>query len=357
VAPLLHVEARAQLGDLELETALVARTGECLALAGPSGAGKSTVLRIVAGLLRPEHGVVRCDGRVWLDTTAGVDLPPERRCCGFVFQDYALFEHLTARQNVAYGLRDRPREERRVRADGLLERFELLSRADARPATLSGGERQRVAVARALAPEPNVLLLDEPLSALDARTRARAARELAAVLRDAGRPAVLVTHDFTEAALLGDRVAVLDRGRVVQEGEPAELAAAPASAFVADFTGAVVLTGAARPGPGGLTEVELDGGGRVRSTYQAEGHVAVSLFPWEILLDPPEATATSSARNQLVAEIVSLTTVGGRVRVGLAASQPLAAEVTADAVRELDLRVGGRVVASWKATATRLIVV
>ena len=167
-----------------------------------------------------------------------------QRRCGYVFQDYALFPHLNAWQNVGYGL---PRRGRRERALELLERFGLADRAEARPRTLSGGERQRVALARALAPGPDVLLLDEPLSALDARTRAAAGRELAAVLHAAGVPALLVTHDFQEAALLGDRVGVIDGGRIVQIGSASELAAEPASPFVADFTGAVVLTGTASP--------------------------------------------------------------------------------------------------------------
>src|SRR5205807_154462 len=150
------------------------------------------------------------------------------------FQDYALFPHLSAWRNVGYAL---PRERRRERAIELLARFGLEDRADARPGELSGGERQRVALARTLAAEPRVLLLDEPLAALDSRTRAHAGRELAATLSEVGVPALLVTHDFTEAALLADRVAVIDAGRVVQVGRPDELASAPASAFVADFTG------------------------------------------------------------------------------------------------------------------------
>jgi molybdate transport system ATP-binding protein len=357
---LLHVEARTRLSDgFALDVALTAAPGETLALAGPSGAGKSTLLRIVAGLLRPDAGSVRCGDAVWLDTARGVDVAPERRRCGFVFQDYALFEHLTAAQNVAYGIRGLPRAERARRAEALLDRFGLLARAHARPRSLSGGERQRVAVARALAAEPAALLLDEPLSALDARTRAGAARELAAVLAAAAVPAVLVTHDFAEAAVLGERVAVLDGGRVVQQGTADELAAAPASAFVADFTGAVVLTGVARRGGGddgdGVTVVELDGGGQLTSTDAAEGRVAASVYPWEIVIEALDAPHGGSARNRVAAEVVSVTAVGGRVRLGLAGAQPLVAEVTEAAVRDLGLRPGVRVVASWKATATRLV--
>jgi molybdate transport system ATP-binding protein len=352
---LLEVDVRTTVGDLDLEVALDVEPGRCLALAGPSGAGKSTVLRIVAGLLRPERGSVRCASQTWLDTEASINLPPEERRCGYVFQDYALFEHLSAWQNVAYGLRSLPRSERRERAEALLARFGLEARAEARPRTLSGGERQRVAMARALAREPEALLLDEPLAALDARTRASAARELAALPRDAKVPAILVTHDFTEAAILGDRVAIIDQGHVIQRGTPGELAAAPASAFVADFTGAVVLNGIARNRADGLTIVDLDGGGQIASTDSAEGRVAASVYPWEIVIEPASAPNVGSARNRLPAEVLTVTAVGGRVRLGLSATQPLAAEVSEAAVRDLDLKVGTHVAAAWKAAATRLI--
>ena len=336
---MLRVEAATRLGALDLDVALEVPRGSCLALAGPSGAGKTTILRIVAGLLRPDRGAISCGDETW------TDLPPERRRCGYVFQDYALFGHMPAWKNVAYAGASRER------AHDLLDRFGLASRADARPAQLSGGERQRVAVARALAREPDVLLLDEPLSALDARTRAAAARELSAVLRETGVPALLVTHDFHEAAQLGDRVGVLDHGRVVQLGSAEELSARPASAFVADFTGAVVLTGEATAGDG-VTIVALDGGGELTSTDRAAGPVAASIYPWEIVLE--RTSAPGSARNHLSAEVVSVTAIGGRARIALAAGQPLVAEVTVAAARELGLEPGRRITATWKAAATRL---
>ena len=352
---MLRAEVCARLGATELDVTLAVAPGECLALAGPSGAGKTSVLRAVAGLLEPELGHVACGDAVWFDRAARIDVAPERRRVGYVFQEYALFAHLNAWRNVAYGLRGMPRDARRERAQELLERFGIGALADARPATLSGGERQRVALARALAPRPDVLLLDEPLSALDTRTRGVAGRELGAVLREADVPALLVTHDFTEAALLGDRVAVMDGGRIVQSGTAAELAAAPATGFVADLTGAVVLTGVAAPGAGGLTRVALDGGGGVTATDPGEGRVAVSIYPWEIALEPAGAVAASSAQNHLAAEVTSVTVIGNRVRVGLAAPQPLTAEVTGAAVEQLRIAPGQRVVASWKATAARIV--
>jgi molybdopterin-binding protein len=170
-------------------------------------------------------------------------------------------------------------------------------------------------------------------------------------------PVVLVTHDWGEAALMGDEIAVIDRGRIVQRGSASALATTPASAFVADFTGAVVLTGTAAPaGAGdGLTTVELDGGGTALTTDRGEGRVGLSVYPWEITIAPAPGPRDESAQNQLNVRITSITTVGNRVRIGLAGGQSLVAEVTGRAVDELELAVGREVTASWKATATRLV--
>lgn len=354
----LGLEARTRLGGFGLDLALEVAPASCLALAGPSGAGKTTTLRIAAGLIRPDSGRVTCGEQLWLDTDRRVDVPPERRRCGYLFQDYALFPHLSAWQNVAYGLRgELPRAERRSRAHELLERFGLARLADARPATLSGGERQRVALARALARRPAALLLDEPLSALDARTRAQAMRELVTVMREVEVPTLLVTHDFAEAALFGDTVAVIDGGRVVQRGSASELAARPATAFVADFAGAVVLHGTAVPDPDGTTVVTLAGGHRIRSTDVARGPVAATVFPWEITVEPiaTAPSATRSTQNRLDVEVVSVTVIGGRVRLALRGPEHLTAEVSTTAVEHLHVATGTLLSATWKAAATRLV--
>ena len=353
----LALEADTALGGLRLQLGLEVRNGECLAIAGPSGAGKTSVLRIVAGLLRPERGCVRCGEEVWLDTARGLSLAPDRRRLGYLFQAYALFPHLSAWRNVAYGMDDVPRAERRNHAVALLERFGVGDRADARPATLSGGERQRVALARVLARKPRALLLDEPLSALDARTRAHAGRHLAEILRAAAVPAIMVTHDFEEAALLADRVAVMDAGRLIQVGTAAQLAATPASSFVADLTGAVVLHGTARELGGGLTEVRLDGGGSLRATAVGSGRVAATVHPWEISVEPRGAGSGGSAQNRLPAVVASVTPVGNRVRVAMRLPQPVTAELTSSAVASLHLEPGVEVVAAFKATATRIVAV
>jgi molybdenum ABC transporter ATP-binding protein len=350
----LAIAARMPLREFELSLELAVGPGERLALAGPSGAGKTTLLRIAAGLVRPASGRVAIGEEVWLDTAAGREVPAEHRRCGVVFQDYALFSHLSAWRNVAYGI-DGPRRQRRRRAQELLERFGIGALADASPASLSGGERQRVALARALAAEPRALLLDEPLAALDPGSRREALRELHALLAELSIPVLLVTHSYDEAALLAERIAVIDRGRIVQVGAPAEISTRPASPFVADFAGAAVLHGEAFPEPGGLTLVRLRGGGELRSTDEASGPVAVSVFPWEISLQPPGAESEDSMLNRLAGEIASLTPVGNRVRVGISTPQPLGTEVTARSAEALGLRPGSRVVAAWKATATRLI--
>jgi molybdate transport system ATP-binding protein len=209
----LRIEARMPLREFDLALEVAVEPEECLAIAGPSGAGKTTLLRIAAGLLRPSSGRVGIGEEVWLDTGAGREVPAERRRCGFAFQDYALFPNLSAWRNVAFGMR-RPRRERR-RAEEMLGRFGIAGLADAHPGSLSGGERQRVALARALAAEPRALLLDEPLSALDPDSRREAQRELHSLLGELRIPVLLITHSQQEAALLANRIATIDRGRIV----------------------------------------------------------------------------------------------------------------------------------------------
>jgi molybdate transport system ATP-binding protein len=351
----LRAELETPLRRFALAVEVEARPGAPLALVGPSGAGKTTVLRILAGLLRPRHGAVALGEETWLDTERGVELPAERRRCGYVFQDYALFPRMSAWRNVAYGAAG-GRAERRAAALAMLERFGVAELAEAKPPSLSGGERQRVALARALAARPRALLLDEPLSALDSSTRRHALAELHSVLAELGVPVVLVTHSFDEAALLASELAIVDRGAIVQRGDAATISAAPASVFVADFAGWAVLRGEAEPDAAGdLTLVKLAGGGAVRSTDPARGPVAVCVYPWEVSIEPAGATAADSIQNRVAAEVASLTTIGNRTRVALALPQPLTAEVSADSARRMGLRAGTHVTAAWKAAATRLV--
>jgi len=223
----------AQLAPIPLDAALACRPGELLALVGPSGAGKTTILRAIAGLIRPRRGRIACNGDIWFDAAAGIFLPPQRRRVGFVFQDYALFPHLTAEGNVAAALRHLPAAERAPRARALLELVHLEGLEARRPDALSGGQRQRVALARALARDPAVLLLDEPFAAVDQVTRRKLQRELALLRRAIAAPTILVTHDLAEAAALADRMIVLHHGRTLQQGTPDEVANRPATPLVA----------------------------------------------------------------------------------------------------------------------------
>jgi molybdate transport system ATP-binding protein len=337
----LDLDFTLPLRSFRLELAL-AIGRETFALVGPSGAGKTSILRAIAGLVCPQRGRIMLDGRLLFDAAAKVDRPSEERRVGFVFQDYALFPHITVEQNVAYGGRTRTAE--------LLERFRIGHLAKARPHELSGGERQRVGLARALARDPDILLLDEPLSALDPHTRAAVRVELKDVLDHLDLPVLLVTHDFHDAAVLAGRVAVIVDGRLRQTGTPSELIAAPSDAFVASFTGANLLPGRAMPGPDGLTQVTLDDGSVLYSVDEAEGSVEVAIYPWEVSV--AREPTRDSALNHVRGPITSLVRIGNRARVQVGG---LVGEVTAASAERLGLEEGDLVVASFKAAATRLV--
>lgn len=327
----LRLDVAVPLRAFELRVALDV-AAETVAVVGPSGAGKSTLLRAIAGLV-PARGRVEVNGRDWSG------LEPERRSVGFVFQDYALFPHLSVRRNVAFG--GPPQD--------LLERLGIAHLAEARPRELSGGERQRVAVARAIARRPEVLLLDEPLAALDAHTRDTIRVELRATLRELSLPTIVVTHDFVDAAALADRVGVLVNGVLVQIGRAEELIAAPVSPFVARFAGGNVLHGTARRA-GTLTSIELDGRNVIVSSDEAEGAVAAVVYPWDVTLS--RALPSDSAQNHVQGVVTSVVPVANRLRVTVGS---VTAEVTGESAQRLQIREGDLLVASWKATATRLV--
>jgi molybdate transport system ATP-binding protein len=333
-------DLRVPLRAFALELTL--RVASTVALVGPSGAGKSTVLNAVAGLVRPAAGRIVCDGDVWFDASTRRFTSPENREVGLVYQDYALFPHLTVRQNVEYS--------RRKGADEYLDRFDIAHLASARPRQLSGGERQRVALARALARDPRALLLDEPLSALDAHTRIQVRGELQEILAGLDIPVLLVTHDFEDAAALADRVGVVVEGRIRQLGSPAELVAQPSDPFVASFTGANVLYGHAEH-DGGDTHVRLADGTVIALADPLRGAVAVAVYPWEITVStaaPPE----TSALNTIVGPIRTITELGNRARVSIG---PISAEITSESLRRLGLTVGAVAYASFKATGARVL--
>ena len=323
---------------LEIELA-ISRT---VAVIGPSGAGKTSVLRCIAGLVRPKAGQVALDGEVWFDSKRKVFKPPNERRVGLVFQEYALFPHMTVRENISYA--------GKARVDEFLERFRIQHLANARPPTLSGGERQRVALARALARDPGVLLLDEPLAALDANTKVAVRGELHELLHELALPTLVVTHDWEDASALADEVGVIVEGKLRQLATPDELVAHPADTFVASFTGANLLRGQAVRSERELTVVELENGDQVFSTDRVGGEVGVVVYPWEVAV--ANTRVDESALNQIEGEIRSIVHVGNRVRVKVG---PVIAEMTSASVDGLQLEEGRRAVAIFKATGTRLV--
>jgi ABC-type sulfate/molybdate transport systems ATPase subunit len=308
-----------------------------VAIAGPSGAGKSTILRLIAGLDRPASGIVDAGGERWFGP--GIDVPAEQRRVGYVFQEYALFPHLTVRRNVEFGAEGRD-------VGPLLDRLGIGPLAEARPDSLSGGERQRVAVARALARQPKLLLLDEPLAALDPATRGAVAAELAGVLREAGVPALVVTHSFEEAASVTSEIVIVERGRVAQCGTARDLLHRPASPFVARFAGCNTLSGTAEG-----SMVTLERGGVVRAARPADGRVAVLVAPWDIAVSLTEPQQDSSV-NHLRGTVEQIVPLGDRVRIVVAG---VTAEVTAEVAVSLGLGQGSAAVISWPAAATRVL--
>jgi molybdate transport system ATP-binding protein len=333
-----------QRGSLAVDVELSVGDGEVLAVLGPNGAGKSTVLRVLAGLLRPDDGQVLVDGdQVWDSTDRHV--PAHQRSLGMVFQDHLLFPHLSITENVAFGLRSRGAKRAAARAASgpWLARVGLAGLGDRRPGELSGGQAQRAALARALVGDPRVLLLDEPLSALDARTRLTVRAELRRHLADYAGSAVLVTHDPIDAMALADRVVVVEDGRVVQAGTPAEVARRPRTDYVARLVGLVLL-----PGTGQGERVALDGGGVVAVAEEAAGPVFVAVRPESVALYLQHPAG--SPRNVWPLRLVAATPHGSVVRCDLAGEVPLTADVTATSFAELGLAPGAKVWASVKAS-------
>ena len=340
----LTATIEADVGTLELRVVLQVAPGETVAVLGPNGAGKTTLLRVLAGLHRMHSGEIRLDGEV-------LDGEPSTRPIGMVFQDYLLFPHLSVVDNIAFGLRARGlrREEARAAATAWLERVGLAGRGSGRPATLSGGEAQRVALARALATEPRLLLLDEPLSALDATTRATTRRDLRNILQAHHGVKVLVTHDPLEAMALADRLIVLEQGRIVQEGTAAGISARPRSPYVADLVGVNLVAGTATPG--GLVAPGLVLHAATSSVVEGDAFAVV--HPRAVSLH--RARPEGSARNVWAGESAHVELAAGRARVQVrldaeGARPTLVAEVTPGAVADLRLADGGRVWASVKAT-------
>ena len=356
----LHVSL-GQSSPVPLDVRFTCGPGEVLGIFGPSGSGKTTILRTIAGLHAPERARVSVGAEVWVDTEGGRVLPTHRRAIGYVFQEYALFPHLSALGNVMAALGHRPRRARRARAEELLARVRLADRRDHRPAELSGGERQRVAVARALARDPAVLLLDEPFSAVDRAARRRLQADIDGLRRTLDIPLVLVTHDFDDIVRLATHLLVLAEGRAAAEGRLEEVTSRPDAGWIAEaigpgavFEAVVTSTDAAR----GLAELAFDGGVLIvpDQGYANGARVRVRVPARDVIL-AGQAPASVSVHNVLDGEVRALWHDRGRseviVQLAVGGTRLLAA-VTRDAVERLGIAEGRRLHALVKSVSLQV---
>jgi molybdate transport system ATP-binding protein len=341
----LQADIEVSLGAFSEHVALEVSDGEVVAVLGPNGSGKSTLLRALAGLQPLTGGRVVLDGAVLDDPAVGVLVPPERRPCGMVFQDYLLFPHLSVGANVAFGLRSRgtPKAEAGRQALRWLERMGLAGQATMRPGLLSGGQAQRVALARAMAVDPRLLLLDEPMAALDVGQRGSVRHQLRRHLQEFGGSCVMVTHDPLDAAAVADRLVILEEGRVAQEGTLESITTRPRTEYVAELSGLNLLRGRAAG-----TGLEIEGGMTLQTAHPATGEVLAVIAPRDIALylDPP----SGSPRNTWATRVDAVHLLGNRARVHLDGPVRVAAEITTLSLSTLGLTEGASVWASVKAT-------
>jgi len=343
-----------RLGTFQLEVTLEAGRGQTLVLVGESGAGKTTALRLLAGLDHPDHGHIVIGDRTWFDGAPAATVPAWRRDVGYVPQDYALFPHLSAFENVAFGLRSQGLSGRwvRDRVDEALERLGIPDLARRHPQELSGGQRQRVAFARAIVTEPSLLLLDEPLGALDPQSQRALRGELRRLLTGLPCATVYVTHAPIEATVFGDLIVVLEEGRVTQAGTRDDLLRHPRSSYVAEFMGVNLFRGTIGYRDfAGLAEVQTPE--RTLSVVDPGGDqpVFVAVGPRDVTLhlEPPSGSAQNVFHGP-IEEIVPEPPYGERVRVAIASQPPLVAEVTRHSVETMGLAVGLPVYGSFKAS-------
>ncbi len=334
------------LKDINLEV----KKGEYFVILGPTGAGKTLLLETIAGFYFPDRGAV------WIDGDDVTNLPPERRRIGFIYQDYSLFPHFNVEQNIEFGLRLRKSassDTNRNRLEEIMDWLKISHLAHRYPATLSGGEQQKVAIARAVAIEPSVLLLDEPLAALDLRTRDYLREELKRVKEELGITMLHVTHDQTEAMVLADRIAVMMKGRIMQVGTPYEIFNKPLNEEIADFVGVEnILSGVVRNNENGVAEIVVEMGCNIFavSPYQ-EGRVKLFIRPEDIILS--ERMGESSARNVIRAKIEEMHDMGPLTRVRM--DKSLVALITKQSRESLGLRRGDEVYVTFKATSVHVV--
>jgi len=340
-------------GEFRFDAAFDVGAGEVLALVGPSGAGKSTCLSAIAGLIELESGRVALGDDVWCDTNRGIDRPPHRRRVGFVHQDYALFPHLSALDNVVYGARARgvSRTVARKRASDWIDRLAMAAFRDRPVTALSGGQRQRIALARALASGAGALLLDEPFGSLDVSTRSSVRRELSEFLRQVQLPTVVVTHDPTDALAMAHRIAILEAGGISQLGDCDDLLAHPKTPFVADLFGLNFYRGELSEGAG-LREARVDGVVFHVPSNVTAGPIVLSFPPSAVTLFPQKPAG--SARNTFAGVIREISPLPDRIRIVLDCGVMVAADVVREAASSLNLARGQSMWISIKATAIKI---
>ncbi len=341
---------------IEVQLTLSLEPPSVLIVFGPSGSGKTTLLRCLAGLEWPEQGRIRFGAQTWLETAAGTRMSPQERRLGYMSQDYALFPTHSVAGNIEFGLSELSAHERQRRVADAMELLQLRGLERARPAQLSGGQQQRVALARAIARRPRLLLLDEPLSALDVPTRSRLCGELRLLLKQLALPCVVVTHDWAEALTLGDQVAVMNEGRVLQVGTPKDVFSRPCDAQVARIVGVeTVVQGLIVSTREGLATVQVNGINVVALGSEDVGpEVFVCIRAEDVVLEKV-GSATTSARNHLAGNVREINLVGALAWVGIDCGFPLRATVTRSALEELHLAPGAPLVAAIKAGAVHLV--
>lgn len=369
---MLSVKIKKRLSNLErgdsavdgflLDVAFGAQPGVTI-LFGASGSGKTMTLKSIAGIIRPDEGIIKINGDTLFDSERAIDLKIRRRGVGYVFQNLALFPHLSARENVEFGMTDRPKSERRKRAVRMMEAMRIEHTANRKPHNISGGEAQRVALARALSCRPEILLLDEPLSAIDEATKHGIISDLKSINRELRLPIIYVTHSREEAITLGERVIVYERGRIVTEGEPLEVFGTPITASVARLTGVEnIFEGriVAKNESGGTMAVEITGetgACRIEVPFGIESEpaqVKVAVPSGDILLATEEPRSTS-ARNRLRGRITAIEDKGNRTIVSVTSGVVWRASVTRQAVSELDLSNGKEVWLAFKTHSCYLL--
>jgi molybdate transport system ATP-binding protein len=377
---MLRVQLDTHLNTFHLDLSFAAEVGKTTVLLGESGAGKSTVLRLLAGLLHPDHGHISLEGVTYFDSDRHIAVPPQERPFGYVFQDYVLFPHLNVFENVAFGLRAQhlPRHIIRERVGEALEQAHLTGLNQRRATQLSGGQQQRVAIARALALQPQLLLLDEPLAALDVQTRREVRQELRHILADITITTVLVTHQYLEALLFGQSILVLDSGQIIQQGSQQDMLLHPRSAYIAELVGMNFFRGhVAHVEANALCTIKLQNGkhplevmAALEDNFQAsripeigeEAYVVVDPRSITLYQNPPDSSARNVFRGEIV-QILRLDTptgregrYDGRVRVSILLDNtmpPLTAEITDASAVRMELREGKAIYAAFKATEAR----